>query len=89
MYAWACARTAGLRHVEGKLRVTLTFCPPDNRHRDLDGMQSNMKHALDGIADAMGVNDRMFRPHSDWGDVDPAGLGYVLVEIEPWERGVA
>lgn len=37
--------------------VSMTFCPPDNRRRDLDNMLSSMKAALDGVAEAIRVDD--------------------------------
>ena len=47
---------------DGDLFVWIDFYPPDRRHRDTDGLLSSMKSALDGMADAMGVNDRRFVP---------------------------
>lgn len=47
---------------DGDLFVWIDFYPPDRRHRDTDGLLSSMKAALDGIAQAMGVNDRRFVP---------------------------
>lgn len=38
------------------------FYPPDKRKRDLDGMFSSIKAALDGIADAYEVNDYQINP---------------------------
>lgn len=46
-----------------KVDVSISFFPPDHRHRDDDGMIGAFKHMRDGIADALGVNDRCFRPH--------------------------
>lgn len=43
-----------------KIVVGLKFVPPANRHYDLDGLISRSKSSLDGIADALGVNDRRF-----------------------------
>ena len=37
--------------------VTITFQPPDNRRRDTDNMLASCKAYLDGIADALGVDD--------------------------------
>lgn len=48
---------------EGKIPVTIRFFPPDARHRDDDGMIGAFKHLRDGIADALGVDDRRFAPH--------------------------
>jgi crossover junction endodeoxyribonuclease RusA len=59
--------------------VSLLFCPPNHIARDLDNMQASVKHGLDGIAAAMGVNDRLFRPSSDWGDVCKGGKVVVTV----------
>lgn len=47
---------------DGDLFVWIDFYPPDRRHRDTDGLLSSMKAALDGIAQAMDVNDRRFVP---------------------------
>lgn len=44
----------------GPVRLSLVFFPPDKRRRDLDGMFSSMKAALDGISDALGVDDQLF-----------------------------
>jgi hypothetical protein len=38
----------------------LFFYPPDKRHRDLDNMLASVKYGLDGIAEAWGINDRVF-----------------------------
>lgn len=40
--------------------VHVYFFPPDKRRRDLDGMLSSIKAGLDGIADALGVDDHSF-----------------------------
>jgi crossover junction endodeoxyribonuclease RusA len=52
---------AGVRRndpdIPQSLRVTAVFSPPDNRRRDVDGMLSSCKSYLDGIADAIGVDD--------------------------------
>ncbi|MEI8170923.1 MAG: hypothetical protein WCG50_14700 [Rhodoferax sp.] len=42
--------------------VSIIFVMPDNRHRDCDGMLSSLKSSLDGIAQAIGVDDRHFKP---------------------------
>ena len=48
-----------LRGVD-RLRVHLTFVPPDRRLRDADNCIAAAKAGLDGLADALGVNDRRF-----------------------------
>lgn len=59
--------------------MTVTFIPPDRRHRDDDGMIGSFKHARDGIADALGVNDRRFRPTYVF--AEPEKPGRVEVEV--------
>jgi crossover junction endodeoxyribonuclease RusA len=44
-----------------KLSVHLEFVPPNKRPYDEDGLVSRMKSGLDGIADALGIDDRMFK----------------------------
>ncbi|MBQ2263236.1 MAG: hypothetical protein II336_17980 [Loktanella sp.] len=39
------------------MHLSLTFCPPDNRRRDLDGMLGAFKAGLDALSDVMGVDD--------------------------------
>lgn len=65
----------------GNVPVSITFYAPDKRGRDLDGLLSSLKHALDGIADALGVNDKQFRPITIDAALDEEKKGYVLVEI--------
>lgn len=43
------------------ITITRTFYVPDKRPRDLDGLEASCKAYQDGIADALGVNDRHFR----------------------------
>jgi len=47
---------------DGKIPLTITFYPPDKRHRDADNMVASIKAGLDGVADALKVNDRRFLP---------------------------
>jgi crossover junction endodeoxyribonuclease RusA len=47
---------------EGRVHLTLTFIQPDRRSRDLDNLLSSIKYGIDGMADGLGINDRMFRP---------------------------
>lgn len=43
------------------LRVTLRVYPPDKRRRDWDNIIASLKSGLDGIADALGIDDSLFR----------------------------
>lgn len=46
---------------EGKIELWIDFYPPDKRHRDDDNMIASFKAGRDGIADALGINDRRFK----------------------------
>lgn len=74
----------GWRQPEGKssrLRLVVTFMPPSGRWRDDDGMIAAFKASRDGIADAMGVDDRWFEPVYQVGMVKAGGA--VGVDV-PW-----
>ncbi len=61
------------------LPLTIRFYPPDRRHRDDDGMIATFKHMRDGIADAIAVEDRWFRPSYQF--CEPEAPGRVEVTI--------
>ncbi len=46
----------------GLIPLTIVFMQSDKRSRDLDGLLSASKSALDGIAKALGVDDKQFEP---------------------------
>lgn len=48
---------------EGRLHLWIDAYAPDRRRRDTDGILSSLKSAIDGIADALGIDDRRFVPH--------------------------
>lgn len=58
---------------DGPIAVEMRFYPPDRRHRDDDNMIGSMKAARDGIAQALGVDDRRFRPHYFFEDAAKPG----------------
>lgn len=47
---------------DGKINLTIEFFPPSRRHYDLDNCLASIKSGLDGVALALGVNDRRFNP---------------------------
>lgn len=61
----------------------LTFNEPNKRIRDLDGMLSAMKAGIDGMADALGINDRQFVViHLRRGDIVKGGsVGVKILKI--------
>ena len=52
----------GWTPTEQNLKLTVTFVMPDKRLRDTDNCLAAAKAGLDGMADALGVNDRQFQP---------------------------
>ena len=58
------AKQSGIRiGWDGDVHVWIDFYPPDRRHRDDDNMISAFKAGRDGVADALGINDKRFRIH--------------------------
>lgn len=68
-----------IRDAEGSIALTITFVPPDRRQRDHDNMIASTKALQDGIADALGVNDRRFR--ASYVFAEPEKPGRVEVAI--------
>lgn len=66
-----------------RLAVKAVYCPPDHRRRDLfENMPASIKAHIDGVFDALEVNDNQVRRAvGEWGDVD-RGDGYVLLTLE-------
>lgn len=58
--AWALCKEAGAR-IDGPVEVAFAYFPPDRRKRDAQNMPAMLKAFIDGIADALGVDDAEFR----------------------------
>lgn len=56
------AKITGLPE-SGRLAVWIDGYAPDRRHRDVDNFLASLKAALDGVADALGINDKRFVPY--------------------------
>lgn len=71
-----------------RARVSVTFHAPDARHRDLDNQLSALKSALDGIADATGIDDSKWSLEINRGEIRKGGE--VVVRLSPiGERSAA
>lgn len=46
----------------GLVPLVLTFVAPDKRRRDLDNLLASMKADMDGLSQALGIDDQMFEP---------------------------
>lgn len=62
----------------GDIALIVTFLPPNNR-QDRWNMPQLAKATADGLADAMGVNDKRFLPRFEFGAVVKGGQ--IVVEI--------
>lgn len=62
------------------ISAAITFHPPDNRRRDVDGMLAACKSALDGLADVIGVDDSRWSLSIRKAEPRPPH-GAVIVEI--------
>ena len=51
-----------IRFPDGRIPMMLIFHFPDNRHRDADNCLASMKAALDGLCDALDINDERLWP---------------------------
>lgn len=61
------------------IAMTMLFYPPRNSHYDVDNLLARSKAAIDGIAKALGVNDKQFRPITV--DIAPADKKNQRVEV--------
>ena len=71
----------GWKHHGGQIKLTITFEMPDKRKRDADNCLAAAKGALDGLADALFVNDQLFQPILIYRQ-EGAKPGRLIVEIE-------
>lgn len=55
------AGAGGIKKPEGRLALFLDFYPPDRRKRDDDNMIAAFKSGRDGLADALGIDDKRFQ----------------------------
>jgi hypothetical protein len=80
---WARLATMEAKPVapaEGDIRLSITFYPPDRRG-DRTNYPNRIKPLIDGIADALKVNDKRFLPSYHF--AEPVKNARVVVEIKP------
>lgn len=64
---------------DGNYKLSLTYYQDDKRHRDLDNLLAASKAHIDGISQALKINDRQFQPITiNRGYADEK---YTLVEV--------
>lgn len=58
----AALKTSGGKEWTGNIPLSLVYMQPDKRHRDLDNLLAASKPLIDGMAEALGVDDKRFKP---------------------------
>lgn len=64
-----------------RIPLSIDFIGPDRRARDIDNLLACIKPQIDGIAQALGVDDKRFRPITINDGLDTKKQGFVIVEI--------
>jgi len=67
-------------NIPEKLVLEMTFIPPDRRNYDRDNLVARMKSGIDGLADALKINDKRFNTVISTMDTDYLG-GFVRIRI--------
>lgn len=66
---------------QDRMPVKITFVAPDARRRDIDNMLACIKPQLDGIAQALRIDDSRFRPITLDDAMDTKKVGFLIVEV--------
>lgn len=66
-------------HDGGRVPFVITAYPPDQHSRDDDNLIASLKATRDGIAKALGVDDKYFDQRLQWGE--PVKHGKIVVAI--------
>ena len=67
-------------NIPEKLVLEMTFIPPDRRSYDRDNLVARMKSGIDGLADALKINDKRFNTVISTMDTDYLGR-FVRIRI--------
>ena len=67
-------------NIPERLVLEMTFIPPDRRSYDRDNLVARMKAGIDGLADALRINDKQFNTVISTMDQDYLG-GFVRIRI--------
>lgn len=89
-HCWAISREQleARLEVDTRYSLELRFVPPDRRSYDRDNLIARMKAGLDGLADALMIDDKQFAELTASVSADSVG-GFVEVRIYPHSQGEA
>ena len=65
-----------------KCHLEIEFRPPDRRKRDLDNMLASIKATLDGLSDAMGIDDSGWTLTLTRGELVKGGAVIITIQEE-------
>lgn len=84
---WAITKQSGFDvDWAGDAYLWLTFIPPDRRARDDDNLVAAFKSGRDGVADALGIDDKRFRLRPWLSDkTRPGGCVELVITMGPEE----
>lgn len=68
------------KNIPERLVLEMTFIPPDRRSYDRDNLVARMKAGIDGLSDALRINDKRFNTVISTMDQDYLG-GFVKIRI--------
>jgi len=71
-------------HALTRPMLTFEFAPPSRASRDMQNMPHTQKAAIDGIADALGMDDKHFACVWPVDFSEPVKGGRVVIEIGEW-----
>ena len=78
-YRADCGWIAKLDKPPISFEFDVKFFPPDKRKRDFDNMIASFKAGQDGLADAWGVDDSLFKMHYDPKVGEPVKHGMIVI----------
>jgi len=70
------------KHDGNEIHLRLTYVMPDKRMRDADNCLAASKAALDGLSDALMVNDKLFQPIEIRREFGTKAIAKLIVEIK-------
>lgn len=87
-HCWAVVRAQTAERLDEKQEYALEFrfVPPDRRSYDRDNLIARMKAGIDGLADALFIDDKRFTTLTASVSADSVG-GFVEVRITPISQG--
>jgi crossover junction endodeoxyribonuclease RusA len=79
-YIATLAAMKGIRPVfpEGDIPIHFRFVPPDRRS-DRTNFPARMKASIDGVADALAINDRRFKPSYEFAEPEKPGRVEIVI----------